>query len=63
MPYDTMLPVMNIKSLRSILWNPKRPARPIYQQLELKLPASKLSRGDIEVLAGLRRIREELARN
>ena len=54
---------MNMKSLRSILWNPKRPVRPIYQQLELNLPASKLSRGDIEVLDGLRRIREELARN
>jgi len=55
--------VMNMKAIRHILWNTKRPTRPTYQQLEFKLPASKLAREDIEVLAGLRRIREDLARS
>ncbi len=54
--------VMNMKSIRSILWNSKRPARPVHQQMEFNLPASKLTREDVAVLAGLRRIREDLAR-
>ena len=56
-------PVMNMKTIRGILWNTKRPARPVHRQLELNLPASKLTREDVEVLAGLRRIRQELARS
>lgn len=65
MSYDVFHdgPVMNMKSIRSILWNSKRPARPVHQQMEFNLPASKLSREDVAVLAGLRRIREEIARN
>jgi len=55
--------VMNIKAVRNILWNPKRQAPPVHRQLELNLPASKLARGDVAVLAGLRRIRQDLARN
>ena len=58
-----MFCVMNMKLIRNILWNTKRPARPVYQQMELKLPISKLGRGDIEVLTGLRRIRKDLARS
>lgn len=57
-----MLRVMNIKSLRKILWNPGRPARPVHTQLEFQLPASKLSRSDLEILEGLRRLREDLSR-
>lgn len=53
---------MNMKSIRSILWNTKRPARPVHQQMEFNLPASRLTREDVAVLAGLRRIREDLAR-
>lgn len=55
--------VMNMKSIRSILWNAKRPVRPVHRQLEFNLPASKLTRDDVAVLAGLRRIREDLARS
>jgi len=55
-------PVMNIKSLRKMIWNARRPARPVYQQLELHLPVSKLTRTDLEVIEGLRRLREELSR-
>lgn len=53
---------MNKKSILRILWNPKRAPRAVHQQLELNLPATRFGRQDIEVLAGLRRIREELAR-
>ena len=54
--------VMNIKSLRKLLWNSRRPARPVHTQLEFQLPASKLTRGDLEILDGLRRLRENLSR-
>lgn len=53
---------MNKKFILRILWNPKRAARAMHQQLELNLPATRFGRRDLEVLAGLRRIREELAR-
>ncbi len=53
---------MSIKSLRKILWNARRPARPVHTQLEFQLPASKLSRADLEILDGLRRLREDLSR-
>ena len=53
---------MNIKSLRSILWNSRRPARPVHVQLEFQLPSSKLSRADLEILDGLRRLLENLSR-
>jgi len=56
-------PVMNMKSIRRILWNTKHRARPVYEQLELQLPASRLTRSDVELLEGLRRIRENLDRN
>ena len=55
--------VMNMKSIRSILWNAKRPVRPVHRQMEFNLPASKLTREDVEVLAGLRRIRKGLSRS
>jgi len=55
-------PVMNIKSIRKILWNPKINRRPVFEQLELKLPASRLTRDDTDVLNDLRRLRERLAR-
>ncbi len=54
--------VMNMKSLRKVLWNARRPARPLHTQLEFQLPASRLSRADVQVLDGLRRLREDLAR-
>lgn len=54
--------VMNIKSLRKILWNSRSQARPVHVQLEFHLPASKLTRADIEILDGLRRLREQLSR-
>jgi len=57
-----MFRVMNIKSLRKIIWNARRPGRPVHQQLEFHLPSSKLSRADLEVLDGLRRLREDLSR-
>jgi hypothetical protein len=53
---------MNIKSLRKMIWNARRPGRPVHQQLEFHLPSSKLSRADLEVLDGLRRLREDLSR-
>jgi len=53
---------MNIKSLRNILWNSRRPARPVHTQLEFPLPSSKLTRADLEILDGLRRLRENLSR-
>lgn len=62
MHWRRLPPVMNIKSLRKMIWNARRPARPVYQQLELHLPASKLTRTDLEVIEGLRRLREELSR-
>jgi hypothetical protein len=55
--------VMNIKSLRKILWNSRRPARPVHVQLEFQLPSSKLTRADLEILDGLRRLREDLSRD
>ena len=55
--------VMNIKSLRKILWNSRRPDRPVHVQLEFQLPASKLTRSDLEILEGLRRLRENLSRD
>ena len=55
--------VMNIKSLRKILWNSRRPARPVHVQLEVQLPSSKLTRADLEILEGLRRLREDLSRD
>ena len=54
--------VMNIKSLRKLLWNSRRPARPVHTQLEFRLPSSKLTRADLEILDGLRRLREDLSR-
>jgi len=54
--------VMNIKSIRKMIWNSRRPARPVHHQLELHLPLSKLSRSDLDVIEGLRKLREELAR-
>jgi len=54
--------VMNIKSLHKMIWNARRPGRPVHRQLEFHLPASKLSRTDLEVLEGLRRLREDLSR-
>ena len=53
---------MNMKSLRKILWNARRPARPVHTQLEFELPSSKLTRTDLEILEGLRRLREDLSR-
>jgi hypothetical protein len=57
-----MFRVMNMKSLRKILWNARRPARPVHTQLEFELPSSKLTRTDLEILEGLRRLRENLSR-
>lgn len=57
-----MFVVMNIKSIRNILWSPKRNRRPVFEQLELKLPASRLTRDDTEVLNDLRRLRNRLAK-
>ncbi len=54
--------VMSIKSIRKMIWNARRPAQPVYHQLELHLPVSKLSRADLEIVEGLRRLREELSR-
>ncbi|MEI6492894.1 MAG: hypothetical protein WCO94_10130 [Verrucomicrobiota bacterium] len=54
---------MNIKSLRKILWNSSRPARPVHVQLEFQLPSLKLTRSDLEILEGLRRLREDLSRD
>ncbi len=53
---------MNIKSLRKMIWNARRPSLPVYRQLELHLPASKLTRADLELIEGLRRLREDLSR-
>ena len=53
---------MNMKSIRKMIWDARRPARPVYHQLELHLPASKLSRTDLEVIEALRRLREDLSR-
>jgi len=53
---------MNIKSIRKILWNPKSNRRPVFEQLEFKLPASRLTRNDTDVLNDLRRLRERLAK-
>lgn len=54
---------MNMKSIRKMIWDTRRPARPVYRQLELHLPVSKLSRTDLEVIEALRRLREELSRD
>ncbi|MBE2203329.1 MAG: hypothetical protein IAE94_03165 [Chthoniobacterales bacterium] len=51
-----------MKSLRKILWNSRRPIRPIAVQLEFHLPTSKLTRSDQEILEGLRRLRKDLSR-
>lgn len=57
-----MFVVMNIKSIRNILWSPKCNRHPVFEQLELKLPASRLTRNDTEVLNDLRRLRERLSK-
>lgn len=55
--------VMNIKALRKILWNSRRASRPVHVQLEFPLPSTKLTRSDLEILEGLRRLREDLSRD
>ncbi len=54
--------VMNMKSIRRALWSTKRTPTPPPVQLELNLPASRLSRSEVGLLEDLRRLREELAR-
>ena len=54
--------VMNMKSIRRALWSTKRTPTPPHVQLELNLPASRLTRSDVGLLEDLRRLREELAR-
>ena len=61
-PMCNGVPVMNIKSIRKILWNPKSNRRPVFEQLQLKLPASRLTRDETDVLNDLRRLRERLAK-
>lgn len=51
---------MNMKSIRKSFWTPKRENLPIHEQLELQLPATKLTRSDIEAINQLRKFRESL---
>ncbi|MDX2079558.1 MAG: hypothetical protein SFU53_02120 [Terrimicrobiaceae bacterium] len=51
-----------MKSVRRLFWGTKPSPLPVHEQLELQLPASRLSRSDVEVLGELRRLREELAK-
>ncbi len=57
-----MFRVMNIKSIRRILWSPKRQGRVFHEQLELKLPASRLTRDDVCLLQELQRLKENLSK-
>jgi len=51
-----------MKNIRSIFTSLTRKSRPIFQQLELSLPGSRLTRDEAGFLVELRRLREQIAK-
>lgn len=51
-----------MKNMIQIIRRVRRPATPVYQQLELPLRGARLSREDCHILAELRKLREQLAK-
>lgn len=51
-----------MKNIRSILTNLTRKSRPVFQQMELSLPGSRLTRDEAGFLGELRRLREQIAK-
>ncbi|MFV0416381.1 MAG: hypothetical protein ACK5NG_08460 [Chthoniobacterales bacterium] len=54
---------MKIQTFNTLIKKLRRPATPVYQQLELPLGGVSLSREDSKIVLELRRIRESLARS
>lgn len=53
--------VMNISSIRQILWSTRQTRRVTFEQLELPLPSARITAQDAEVLAMLRKLKKKLA--
>jgi hypothetical protein len=51
-----------MKNIRTILMNVTRKSRPVFQQMELPLPGSRLTRDEAGFLVEIRRLREQLAK-
>jgi hypothetical protein len=51
-----------MKTLRNLFLSPVRKNRSVVEQLELPLAGARLTRDEANLLAELRRLREELAR-
>ncbi|GAB4168170.1 MAG: hypothetical protein Fur0032_06380 [Terrimicrobiaceae bacterium] len=49
-------PISHLLNLRG-----RKPARTVYQQLELSLPGSRLTRDEADFLVEIRRLREKLS--
>lgn len=60
-PYGKVNCVM--KNIQSFFSQMTRKARPVYQQMELALPGSRLTRDEADFLVQIRRLREQLARS
>lgn len=52
----------NMKNIQTILTNFTRKNRPVFQQMELPLPGSRLTRDEVGFLVEVRRLREQLAK-
>lgn len=51
-----------MKNIRTILTNMTRKSRPVFQQMELPLPGSRLTRDEAGFLGELRRLRAQIAK-
>lgn len=52
-----------MKNIRNIFWNATRKStRTVYQQLELSLPGSRLTRDEASFVLEIRRLKAQLAR-
>ncbi|MBN8709190.1 MAG: hypothetical protein J0I10_07400 [Verrucomicrobia bacterium] len=52
-----------MKNIQSFFSQMTRKSRPVYQQMELALPGSRLTRDEADFLVQIRRLREQLARS
>lgn len=50
-----------MKTIRQIIRNVTHKSRPVFQQLELPLPGSRLTRDEAGFILEIRRLRERLA--
>ena len=51
-----------MKNIRNMILNITRKTRPVFQQMELPLPGSRLTRDEADFLNQIRRMREQLAK-